>query len=165
MPQITGKPLRPHRSERVLSSSKSTQKLFAPLVGERCWGARIRSDRRLALQFGKPLEPRKTRGEWHLVLLSGCWRIEHRGRIAAGSDDNANSLTRALPRYLRNRFSMLEFWPSRFDAAFVFENDVVLRTFQTRDEYSWWLFAPPNSRLVVGPGADVKLQDQRLAGV
>lgn len=60
---------------------------------------------------------------------------------------------------------MLEFWPSRFDAAFVFENDVVLRTFQTRDEYSWWLFAPPNSRLVVGPGADVKLQDQRLAGV
>ena len=111
------------------------------------------------MEFGRPDERVKTRGEWHLKLVSCRWRIERRAKIICGSDDDVGSLDGALRRHLRHKFLRLELVSSQPDAAFVFESGIVIRTFQTRDEYSWILFAPPHHRLAIGPNLRATLQD------
>ena len=99
----------------------------------------------LFLEFGQPQTLRDGRahpsGEWGLRNDQIEWRIEQRGRVIAGSEDDRATIESGVRQMDGKTFVSGEIFQSPGDSVLTFSDGLVLRTFViTSEEDSRWIF-------------------------
>jgi hypothetical protein len=122
-----------------------TANLLSPLVGQIAQGGWLGYGSVLFLEFGtpQPLRDNATHASGELGLHCDWieWRIEQRGRVLAGSEDDRPTMEGGIKQIDGKTFkSAVISWPSG-DSILTFSDDLVVRTFViTSEEDARWIF-------------------------
>jgi hypothetical protein len=119
--------------------------LFAPLAGQTAQGCWLGYGSVLFLEFGapQPLRERENRpkGEFGLSCDWIEWRIEQRGHILAGSEDDRSTMESAARQIDGKAFVSGQIVQPSGDSILAFTDDLVLRTFViSSEEDARWTF-------------------------
>jgi hypothetical protein len=142
-----------------MSQCKSeVERIIASLHGQQAWGVSLGYGTFVTLEFGQPLAPQgekaKVHGQWHLWIYGSAWRIEERGHILAGSQDDKKVMEKAVLGLDGKTLLSTQVGNDLLDAEFLFEDGLTLRVFGccAMDMKHWMLFTPDRKVLSVGPG-------------
>lgn len=135
------------------------QTILNPMLGLKAWGVTLGVGSFVTLEFGREIPSEKPQGtphgEWYLWIYNCDWRLEQGENVFAGSEDPREELKEVV-RTLEGRIlQSVKVEPPAFDTIFVFEDNLLLRTFTIYfrgDNKHWLLFTPNKKVLTVGPG-------------
>lgn len=134
------------------------ERVLAPVVEQRAWGATVGVGSFITVEFGEPLPITKTRqrahGEWNLWVTYCAWRIEQGQEVLAGSEDPRPTLKLAVQQINGLALLQVAIRAPALEATFTFEKETVLRLFPvSSEEYEHWKFFTPHGKvLIIGPG-------------
>ena len=119
--------------------------LFASLIGQTAQGCWLGYGNVLFLEFGQPqpLLDREVhaRGECGLSCDWIEWRIEQRGQVLVGSEDERAALERGIQQIDGKIFVSGQISQPSGDSVLIFSDDLVLRTFViASEEDARWIF-------------------------
>src|SRR6185437_15308565 len=117
------------------------------LSGKTAWGVRLGHGSFLTLEFGKPVvaQQGQSHGEWHLWLYMCNWRLETNQGVLAGSNDDRETIERALQETPFGAVEVIRAISRSSDLFIRFQSGVDLLSFSSSsspDEEQWKLFTP-----------------------
>jgi hypothetical protein len=147
-----------------MTTDSSPQDVVSGVVGEICWRAERGHGSFLTFDFGGRLPgPRRDRGEWHLWVYFGDWKLRDEAVVLATHDDDYALIDRAVARFAGKRLQDVAVSSDLLASTFSFETGLQLVVGANSDEVSpdadWWLlFTSDEHVLVVGPGPSWRYQ-------
>jgi len=123
---------------------------FAPLIGQTANGCWLGYGNMLFLEFGRPQPLRDgqthSSGEWGLWSDHIEWRIEQRGHIVAGSEDDWVTMEDSV-REIDGKTLLSGKILLTGDSILAFTNDLIVRTFViTSEKDARWNFRVPDGK-------------------
>ena len=131
------------------------------VIGKRAWDVRRGYTSFVTMNFGQPLPPKRpngrfSRGEWHLWIYGGEWRLENKERVLVASNDDKSKIDTEICCLEGLALQSFEVMTPALDALLTFEQDLVLRIFNTYSEETedngmdnWKLYTPDAGNVIV----------------
>ena len=135
------------------------QAIINPLLGQKAWGVSLGHGSFLTLEFGQPLplkeQDGRIYGEWHLWVYCCSWRLEEGNKILTACEDERAMIALSINRLEGLTLESFTLLPPAWDIVFTFEHQVTLRLFAIypKDCEHWFLYAPDDKVLCIGPGS------------
>lgn len=129
------------------------------VLGKKAWGVTRGIGSFVTMEFGPPVPSeypgKKSHGEWHLWVYGGEWRLEKEGHVVVASEDDYPKIEAQIQCMEGCILQSFEVITPALDAVLTFEQEMVLRIFNTYSEVTedrgmdnWMLFTPDQGNVI-----------------
>ena len=131
------------------------------VISQKAWDVKRGIGSFVTMNFGQPLPPKRpngrfSRGEWHLWVYGGEWRLEDEERVIVASEDDKKKIDTEIRCLEGQVLQSFEVMTPALDAVLTFEPNYVFRIFsiyseETEDDGmdSWKLYTPDAGNVIV----------------